>query len=69
MIGNMYTWAFPEQRIQAVNEAHRAEADAANRVAQATGGARQAPRLGHLARLIRAWLRSLRVAPRQRFQS
>jgi hypothetical protein len=51
-----------------VNAAHRAEAEALNRVAQATGAARQAPRRGQMARLIRALLRSLRAAPRPRFQ-
>jgi hypothetical protein len=68
MIGNKYTWAFTAERIAAVNAAHPAEAEALNRVAQATGAARQAPRRGQMARLIRALLRSLRAAPRPRFQ-
>jgi hypothetical protein len=68
MIGNMYNWAFPEEQIQAVNEAHRAEVAARNRVAQAAGTTRRTPRLGHLARLIRAWLRAPRIAPKPRFQ-
>ncbi len=68
MIGNMYTWALPTERIEAVNAAHLAEAEALNRVAQATGATRQTPHRGHMARLIRALLRSLRPAPRPRFQ-
>ena len=49
MIGNMYTWAFAEERIQAVNEAHRAEAAALNRVAQAADSTGQAPHRGRTA--------------------
>jgi len=69
MIGNMYTWAFAEERIQAVNEAHQAEAAALNRVAQAADSARPAPRRGHMPRLIRACLRALRVAPKPHYQA
>jgi hypothetical protein len=69
MIGNMYNWAFPEEQIQAVNEAHRAEAAALSRVVQATDRARPAPRRGHMPRLIRACLRALRVAPKPHYQA
>ena len=69
MIGNMYTWAFAEERIQAVNEAHRADAAALNRVAQAADSTGQVPRRGRIPRLIRACLRGLRVAPRPHYQA
>ena len=69
MIGNMYSWAFPEERIQAVNEAHQAEAAALNRIAQAEDSARQAPHPRRVPRLIRALLRGLRVAPKPHYQA
>ena len=69
MSGNMYNWAFPTEQIQAINAAHEAEVAAAHRAALALGRDGQAPRLGHMARLIRAWLRSLRAVPRQRLGS
>ena len=69
MIGNMYSWAFPAERIQAVNEAHQAEAAALNRVAQAADSTRQAPRPRRMPRLIRAVLRGLRVAPNPHYQA
>jgi hypothetical protein len=69
MIGNMYTWAFAEERIQAVNEAHRAEAAALNRVAQAADSTGQVPHRGRMPRLIRAVLRGLRVAPKPHYQA
>jgi uncharacterized membrane protein YqiK len=68
VIGNMYNWAFPAEHIAAVNATHRAQADALQRIAQATGATRQAPSRAQMARLIRALLRSLRPVPRPRFQ-
>jgi hypothetical protein len=69
MIGNMYAWAFPEERIQAVNAAHQAELTARNRAAQVAGTAQPAPRGGRIPRLIRACLRGLRVAPKPHYQA